>query len=45
VFAEALAPIDRLLDGLFQPYDLSPKDAAALKERVRAWARRISTAE
>jgi hypothetical protein len=44
-FAAALAAIDRLPDSRFQPYGMTPKDAAALKERVRAWAGRISTAE
>jgi hypothetical protein len=44
-FAEALAAIDRLPDSLFRPYGMSPEDTAALKERMRAWARRISTAE
>jgi hypothetical protein len=44
-FAEALAAIDRLPDSLFQPYGMSPKETAALRERMRAWARRISTAE
>jgi hypothetical protein len=43
-FAEALAAIDRLPDSLFQPYDMSPEDASMLRERMRAWARRISTA-
>jgi Nucleotidyl transferase AbiEii toxin, Type IV TA system len=42
-FAEALAAIDRLPDSLFQPYGMSPADASALRERMRAWARRIST--
>lgn len=44
-FAEALAAIDRLPDSLFQPYGMSPMDTAALRERMRAWARRISSAE
>jgi hypothetical protein len=44
-FAEALAAIDRLPDSLFQPYGMSPKDTAALRKRMHAWARRISTAE
>lgn len=44
-FAEALAGIDRLPDSLFQPYGMNSKDTAALRERMRAWARRISTAE
>jgi len=44
-FAEALAAIDRLPDNLFQPYGMSPKETAALRERMRAWARRINTAE
>jgi hypothetical protein len=44
-FAEALAAIDRLPDNLFQPYGMSPKETAALRERMRAWARRISAAE
>jgi hypothetical protein len=43
-FAEALAAIDRLPDSLFQPYGLGPENAAALRERMHAWARRISTA-
>lgn len=43
-FAEALAAIDRLPDSLFQPYGMSPGDTSALRERMRAWARRISTA-
>lgn len=42
-FAEALAAIDRLPDSLFQPYDMNPQDTSALRERMRAWARRIST--
>jgi hypothetical protein len=44
-FAESLAAIDRLPDGLFQPYGMTPMDVAALKERMRAWSERISTAE
>ncbi len=44
-FAEALAAIDRLPDNLFRPYGMSPKETAALRERMRAWARRINTAE
>jgi Nucleotidyl transferase AbiEii toxin, Type IV TA system len=36
-FAKALAAIDRLPDGLFQPYGMSPTDASALRERMRAW--------
>jgi hypothetical protein len=44
-FAEALAAIDRLPDNLFQPYGMSPKETAALRERMRAWARRINAAE
>jgi len=44
-FAEALAAIDRLPDSLFQPYGMNSKDTAALRERMRAWARRIRTAE
>lgn len=43
-FAEALAAIDRLPDTLFQPYGMSPEDISALRERMRAWASRISTA-
>lgn len=43
-FAEALAAIDRLPDSLFQPYGMSPENAAALRERMHAWAGRISTA-
>ena len=39
----ALAAIDRLPDSLFQPYGASPEDTSALRERMRAWARRIST--
>jgi hypothetical protein len=42
-FAEALSAIDRLPDRLFEPYNLSPKDTAALKARMRAWADRIGT--
>lgn len=42
-FAEALAAIDRLPDSLFRPYGLSPEDTSALRERMRAWARRISS--
>jgi Nucleotidyl transferase AbiEii toxin, Type IV TA system len=42
-FAEALAAIDRLPDSLFQPYGMNPQDTSALRERMRAWARRIST--
>jgi hypothetical protein len=41
-FAEALAAIDRLPDRLFQAYAMSPDDTAALRERMRAWARRIN---
>jgi len=44
-FAEALAAIDRLPDRLFQPYGMSLQDTSALRERMRAWARRISTTE
>lgn len=43
-FAEALSAIDRLPDRLFRPYGMSPKDASTLRERMRDWARRISTA-
>ena len=43
-FAEALAAIDRLPDSLFRPYGMSPDDTSALRERMRAWARRVSTA-
>jgi hypothetical protein len=43
-FAEALAAIDRLPDRLFRPYGMSPDDTSALRERMRAWARRVSTA-
>jgi hypothetical protein len=42
-FAEALSAIDRLPDRLFEPYNLSPEDTAALKARMRAWADRIGT--
>jgi hypothetical protein len=42
-FAEALSAIDRLPDRLFEPYDLSPEDTAALRARMRAWANRIGT--
>jgi sensor domain CHASE-containing protein len=42
-FAEALAAIDRLPDSLFQPYGMDPEDTSALRERMRAWAGRIST--
>jgi hypothetical protein len=41
-FAEALVAIDRLPDSLFRPYGLSPGDTAALRERMRAWAARIT---
>jgi hypothetical protein len=41
-FAEALAAIDRLPDSLFQIYGLNQQDTSALRERMRAWARRIS---
>lgn len=34
-FAEALAAIDRLPDGLFGPYGLTSKDVAALKHRMK----------
>lgn len=44
-FAEALAAIDRLPDRLFQAYGMSPDDTAALRERMRAWARQIDGAE
>jgi len=43
-FAEALAAIDRFPDRLFQPYGMGPGDVLALRERMRAWARRISAA-
>lgn len=43
-FAEALAAIDRLPNNLFQPYGMSSKATAALRERMHAWARRISAA-
>lgn len=42
LFAEALAAIDRLPDSLFRPYGMSLEDTSALRERMRAWARRIS---
>jgi hypothetical protein len=42
-FAEALAAIDRLPDSLFRPYGLSPEGTSALRERMRAWVRRISS--
>jgi len=42
-FAEALAAVDRLPDSLFKPYGMSPEETSALKERMRAWARRLST--
>lgn len=45
MFAEALAAIDRLPDSLFQPYGMSPGDASALRERIHAWARRMSAAQ
>lgn len=41
-FAEALAAIDRLPDSLFQIYGMNQQDTSALRERMRAWARRIS---
>lgn len=44
-FAQALTAIDRLPDSLFQAYGMSPDDTAALKERMRSWARRINGAE
>jgi hypothetical protein len=44
-FAEALAAIDRLPDSLFQPYGMRPQDTLALRQRMRAWARRISSAQ
>jgi hypothetical protein len=44
-FAEALAAIDRLPDSLFQPYGMRPEDTSALRERMRTWARRISSAQ
>jgi len=44
-FAAALAAIDRLPDSLFQPYGMNSKDTAALRKRMHAWARRISTVE
>jgi hypothetical protein len=37
--AEALSGVDRLPDRLFQPYGLSTAVTAALKERMRTWAR------
>jgi hypothetical protein len=39
----ALSAIDRIPDILFEPYNLSLKDTAALKARMRAWADRIRT--
>lgn len=44
-FAEALAAIDRLPDSLFQPYGMNPHETSALRGRMRAWARRLSTAQ
>jgi Nucleotidyl transferase AbiEii toxin, Type IV TA system len=44
-FAEALSAVDRLPDRLFQPYGLSPADTAALKERMRTWARQIEASQ
>jgi hypothetical protein len=41
-FSEALAAIDRLPDSLFQPYGMVAQDTLALRQRMRAWARRIS---
>jgi Nucleotidyl transferase AbiEii toxin, Type IV TA system len=41
-FAEALTAIGRLPDSLFQPYGIDAEDTSALRERMRAWARRIS---
>jgi hypothetical protein len=42
-FAEALDAIDRLPDSLFLPYGMTPEDTSALRERMRAWARRVNT--
>ena len=39
-FAEALAAIDRLPDSSVQPYGMSPGNAAALRERMHASARK-----
>ena len=44
-FAEALAAIDRLPDSLFQPYGMTPQTTLVLRERMRAWARRINSAQ
>lgn len=44
-FAEALTAINRLPDSLFQPYGMDPEGTSALRERMRAWARRLSTAQ
>jgi hypothetical protein len=43
-FADALAAIGRLPDSLFQPYGMGAEETSALRERMRAWARRISAA-
>lgn len=42
-FAEALTAIDRLPDSLFQPYGMNPGATSALRDRMRSWARRLST--
>jgi hypothetical protein len=41
LFAEALAAIDRLPDGLFRPYGLNSRDVHALRDRMADWAGRI----
>jgi len=43
-FAEALAAIDRLPDSLFQPYGMNPHETSALRDRMHAWAQRLSIA-
>lgn len=43
-FAEALAAIDRLPEGLFRPYGLASQDVSGLKERMKGWAVRIRQA-
>jgi len=38
MFADALRAVDRLPDVAFAVYDLSPADAAALRETLKRWA-------
>jgi hypothetical protein len=42
MFAQAMAAVDRLPDEAFEPYDLGPAEAAALRERIGEWSRQVS---